>query len=76
MAKTAIPDLITPGVIASKLSVPLHRVLYVLRTRHHIRPAARAGRLRLFGKEAVALVRHDLNAMDARMAGTERGRDV
>ena len=60
------PDLITPGVIATKLGEPLHRVLHVLSTRHHIQPSARAGRLRLFDKRTVAMVRHELNAIDAR----------
>ena len=62
----ATPRLITPGVIASELRVPLHRVLHVLATRQHIRPAARAGTLRLYGRRAVAMVRHELNAIDAR----------
>jgi hypothetical protein len=60
------PKLITPGVIASELSVPLHRVLHVLRTRAHIKPSARAGTLRLYDRRAVAMVRHELNAIDAR----------
>jgi hypothetical protein len=60
------PTLITPGVIASELGVPLHRVLHVLRTRQHIKPSARAGTLRLFDRHAVAMVRHELNAIDAR----------
>lgn len=60
------PKLTTPGVIAATLGVPLHRVLHVLRTRRHIQPAARAGNLRLFDRRDVALVRHELNAIDAR----------
>jgi hypothetical protein len=60
------PKLITPGVIASELSQPLHRVLHVLATRGHIRPSARAGTLRLYDRQAVAMVRHELNAIDAR----------
>jgi len=67
MTKT-IPNLITPGVIASKLVEPLHRVLNVLRTRPFLRPAARAGTLRLYAREAVAMVRHELNAIDARQS--------
>jgi hypothetical protein len=43
----------------------LHRVLYVLATRLHIRPSARAGTLRLYDRRAVAMVRHELNAIDA-----------
>lgn len=61
-----VPKLRTPGVIAQELGEPLHRVQYVLRTRPFIAPSARAGRLRLFDLEAVARIRHALNAMDAR----------
>jgi hypothetical protein len=64
--------LITPGVIAAQLRVPLHRVLHVLATRRHIKPRARAGTLRLYDKKAVAQVRHELNAQDARR-GQEGG---
>ncbi|MFN0012101.1 MAG: hypothetical protein ACKVS8_10710 [Phycisphaerales bacterium] len=60
------PQLITPGRIAAELAVPLHRVLHVLRTRQHIRAAARGGTLRLYDREAVAMVRHELNTIDAR----------
>ena len=60
------PRLITAGVIAIELDEPLHRVLNVLATRHHIQPSARAGTLRLFDKQTVAMVRHELNAIDAR----------
>jgi hypothetical protein len=62
----SIPQLITPGVIAAELRVHLHRVLHVLGTRQHIRPSARAGTLRLYDRRAVAMVRHELNAIDAR----------
>ena len=60
------PKLITPGIIAQELAEPLHRVLRVLATRKHIRPSARAGTLRLYDRKAVAMVRHELNAIDAR----------
>jgi len=63
---TTPPKLITPGVLAAQLGAPLHRVLHVLATRSHIRPSARAGTLRLYDKEAVAQVRHELSAIDAR----------
>ncbi|MHC5023147.1 MAG: hypothetical protein ACYTGG_04455 [Planctomycetota bacterium] len=56
-------------MLAADLNVPLHRVLYVLRTRKHIAPSARAGRLRLYDRTAVALIRHELNAIDARREG-------
>jgi hypothetical protein len=60
------PKFITPGVIATELNTPLHRVLHILATRQHIRPAARAGILRLYQREAIARVRHELSAIDAR----------
>lgn len=63
------PKLRTPGVLAAELGEPLHRILYILRSRPHIRPTARAGRLRLYDREAVALVRYELNTIDARQAG-------
>jgi hypothetical protein len=62
----APPQLITAGIIAAELAVPLHRVLHVLATRQHIRPSARAGTLRLYDRRAVAMVHHGLNAIDAR----------
>jgi len=60
------PQLITTGRIAVDVKQPLHRVLHILRTRDHIRPAARAGTLRLYRRTAIALVRYELNAVDAR----------
>jgi hypothetical protein len=66
MLATAVPKLITPGVIASELNEPLHRVQRVLATRPHIRPSARAGTLRLYDRQAVARVRYELNLIDAR----------
>ena len=53
-------------LIAGELREPIHRVLHVLSTRQHIRPSARAGTLRLYDRQAVAMVRHELNAIDAR----------
>ena len=69
MAQNAtIPRLRTPGVIADEVGAPLSRVLYILSTRPHIRPLAFAGRLRLYDRQAVALVRHEINTIDARQA--------
>jgi hypothetical protein len=69
MAVQTSPHLRTPGVVARELGEPLHRVLHVLRSRAHIQPAARAGRLRLYDRDAVAAIRHELHAIDARRAG-------
>jgi hypothetical protein len=64
-----VPSLLTPGRIADKLGVPLPRVIYVLATRPHILPAARAGILRLYDRRALAMIRDELNAIDARRNG-------
>lgn len=64
--KDPIPKLRTLGVLAVDLDEPLHRVQYVLRTRQHIRPTAKAGRLRLYDRDAVELLRCELSAIDAK----------
>jgi hypothetical protein len=65
---TNTPKVRTAGSIARELNEPLHRVAYILNTRSHIRPMCRAGRLRVYDCVAVAQVRHELNAIDARGA--------
>jgi hypothetical protein len=60
------PQLITAGVIAADLHTSLHRVLHVLATRPHIQPAARAGTLRLYDRQAIAMVHHELKLIRAR----------
>jgi hypothetical protein len=63
----------TPGHIAARLGESIHRIDYIIRTRG-IRPAAYAGRLRLFDRDGVARIRHELNAIDARRGkGVDRG---
>lgn len=69
MSRHSCPQLRTPGVIASELGVPVSRVIYVLNTRQHINAVGRAGVLRLYDKQAVAMVRHEINAIDARRNG-------
>jgi hypothetical protein len=75
MGSAVAPRLTTPGVIAAELGVPLHRVLHVLATRGHIKPSARAGTLRLYDRPAVAMVRHELNAIDARRCRKRPGEE-
>lgn len=65
------PSLRTPGRMADELGVALHRVLYVLATRSHIRPAARAGTLRLFDAAALTQVSHELETIATRRCGQE-----
>ena len=74
MTARPVVRLRTPGVLAAELGVPLHRVEYVLQSRPHIKPSARAGCLRLYDHKAVALIRYELNAIDARRAGRTRGK--
>lgn len=64
--KTHPPKLVTLGVIAAQLGVAPERIARILRARPHIRARAYAGNTRLFDNEAIALVRHELNASDAR----------
>lgn len=64
------PKLRTTGTMARELGVALHRVQYVLATRPHIKPLAFAGNVRLWDSGAVAMVRHELNAIEARRSGT------
>lgn len=63
-----LPRLLTAGVMAELLGVSRDRVLNVLKRRKHIRPRFRAGNARLYPTEALALVRHELNKIDARKA--------
>ncbi len=60
------PVLITAGVIASELGQPIHRVVRVLATRPWIKPAALAGRVRLFDRRAIEQVRVELDGIDHR----------
>ncbi len=59
-------QLLTPGKIAVRIGAPLHRVVYVLRTRPHIRPSAISGSIRVYDREAESMIRHELSAIDAR----------
>ena len=63
------PRLVTVGVIAAELDEPVDRIDRILRTRRHIKPRAYAGNVRLFDNAAIAQVRHELNAIDARRTG-------
>ena len=65
---TETVQLLTRGRIAEKLGESVARVTYILATRPHIRPSALAGNVRLFDNQALAQVRHELHAIDARRA--------
>lgn len=66
-----LPRLITSGRIAEELREPHSRVSHILATRPHIQPAALAGAVRLYRQSAVAQVRHEINAIDARRSRSE-----
>lgn len=72
-ARTQEPQLITPGAIARELDQPIHRVLHVLATRPKIRPAARAGRIRLYDRDTVDQIRREISRIDAIHSATEGG---
>jgi DNA-binding transcriptional MerR regulator len=61
-------NLHTIGEVAARLSVPLHRVDYVVRTRG-IQPA-RVGPYRVFSDQAVARIKAELERIDQRPALT------
>ena len=65
MAKV-LPILTTAETIAAELGEPLRRIHRVLAARPHIRPAALAGSTLVYHRSAVAMVRHELNAVAAR----------
>ena len=67
------PVLITAGVIASELGQPIHRVVRVLATRPWIKPAALAGRIRLFDRRAIEQVRAELTGIDRRRVPVGQG---
>lgn len=62
----------TPGVLASELGVPIHRIQYLLATRSHIRPAAMAGRVRLYDRDALEALRRELAVIAHRAEGGSR----
>jgi hypothetical protein len=57
-------QLVTAKDIAARLGQPLHRVRWVLATRPHIRPAALAGRTRVYSTSTIALVQDELDAAE------------
>jgi hypothetical protein len=59
-------SLVTAADIAARLGQPLRRVQWVLATRHHIRPAALAGVVRVYSTTAIALVQDEIDRIDRR----------
>jgi hypothetical protein len=61
---------LTLGAIARALDEPIHRVEYVIRTRH-IEPEAIAGHIRIFAPETVERVADILRDIDRQAARPE-----
>lgn len=59
-------QVLTVGRIAEITGEPLHRIEYILRSRPHIRPRARAGRLRIYDEYALAQIQEELERRDPR----------
>ena len=57
------PTALTVGEIAKRLGVPLHRVLYVVRSRD-IRPASRAGNVRVFAESDLMYIGSEIRRID------------
>jgi len=55
-----------PKQLASILGVSVFRVYYILDTRFHIKPAVTVDNRRFYRPDVVAMLRHELNAIDAR----------
>ena len=62
LSTTTVP---TVGEIARRLGESLHRIEYVIRSRN-IRPAGRAGHVRIFAEAEVAHIADELRRIDAR----------
>ena len=69
--EVSCPQLLTSGRIAAMLGEPIGRVSHILRSHPDIVPAAMAGNTRLFDRDALARIRHEINRIDARRAGRE-----
>ena len=71
-----VPQLLTSGVLAEEAKGQPERVRYILATRPHIKPVARAGMTRLYSREAIEAVRIELAAIDSRRARREVAPDA
>lgn len=60
------PKLITPGVIADELGVPIHRVTHILNTRPEIQPSAIAGNIRLYDRKTIEMVKNEIGSIDSK----------
>ncbi len=73
--KTRDPvKLLTTGLIAKKQRTTPERIRYIV-SRRHIQASAMAGNTKLYDNPALARIRHELNAIDARRSEREVARE-
>ncbi len=72
---TSTTTLPTVGEIARRLGESLHRIEYVIRSRH-IKPASRAGHVRVFAEADVAHIADELRLIDTRQQDEDADEDV
>ncbi len=65
--------LYTSGDLARLLDAKVQTVRHILQTRRHIRERHRAGITKLYGAEALELVRLELEAIERRQHDRKRG---
>jgi DNA-binding transcriptional MerR regulator len=58
-------ELLTIGTIAKRAGVPVHKVRYVLTTRHDITATSRAGQARVYSEAAAVKILAALKAIGA-----------
>lgn len=67
----------TVGEMATEIGQPLHRILYIIKSRG-VEPAARVGRVRAFNREQVRAIDQEIARIDRRAVrpGCEEVSDV
>lgn len=64
-----IPVLVTSGEIARELGVKAHKVVWILQSRPHIRPAAMAGGAFIYRLSAIKQVELELRGIEEAKSG-------
>jgi hypothetical protein len=61
---------LTLGRIAQRLGEPLHRIAYIVESRH-LKPSGRAGCLRIFSESDLQYIASELRRIDAERGGAQ-----
>ena len=61
-----VPALLTVGVLAQELGVPVSKISYVLQSRPNLQECARAGTLRLFDRATAGKIGEELQLIEQR----------